>query len=171
MSNRETIGSKTSKWVQLYSDGSCYPNPGFGAWACVFKLNNHQKHISGYARYTTNNRMEMMAVIKGLRHLTRPCFVSVYTDSQYVQLGISKWIDGWIKNDWISAGGKDVKNRDLWEKLQSEVEKHKEVMWNWVPGHSGIPLNELADRLARDAANRGRKELEVRKGSQLVLPM
>ncbi len=160
------------KWVQLYSDGSCYPNPGFGGWACVFKMNGKQKHISGYAKYsidnrTTNNRMEMLAVIKGLRHLKKPCFVCIYTDSQYLQLGITKWIDNWIANGWKNAEGKSVKNRDLWEKLKTEEQRHHDVVWKWVRGHSGVPLNELADRLAKKAADKGRMELKKREGFQL----
>lgn len=164
-------GSTSEKIVQIYSDGSCHPNPGFGAWACVFKLGKRQKHISGFEIHTTNNRMELLAVIKGLHYLKKPCFISVYTDSKYVQLGITEWINDWEVNGWKNAEGKDVKNRDLWVKLRREEKRHHEVMWNWVRGHSGVPLNELADRLARKAADKGRTELRKRKGFQLSFKM
>ena len=162
---------KASKWIQLYTDGSCYPNPGPGAWACVFNKDGTRKHISGYANYTTNNRMEMLAVIKGLHHLNRPCFVSIYTDSKYVLEGFTRWFVNWERNNWKTKQGDDVKNQDLWERLKIEVVRHEEVTWTWVRGHSGVVLNELVDGFATEAAERGREKRKRRDGTQLLLPI
>jgi len=134
--------------VELYTDGACSGNPGPGGWGCILRWNGTEKELSGGEPGTTNNRMEMKAVIAGLSALKRACTVAVYTDSQYVQKGITEWIWGWKKRDWKTADNKPVKNADLWQELDALVRKHK-VTWHWVKGHAGHPENERADALAR----------------------
>lgn len=140
--------------VVIYTDGACKGNPGAGGWGVVLRYGNAMKTLHGGERDTTNNRMELMAAIKGLNVLTRTCSVELYTDSQYVRKGITEWMSGWKKNGWRTAAKKPVKNEDLWKELDAAVKKH-EVNWHWVKGHSGVPDNELADELA----NRGVEEL------------
>ena len=134
--------------VELYTDGACSGNPGPGGWGCILRFKGTEKELCGGEPGTTNNRMEMMAVIQGLSALKRPCAIAVYTDSQYVQKGITEWIWGWKKRDWKTADNKPVKNADLWQQLDAEAKKHK-ISWHWVKGHAGHPLNEEADLLAR----------------------
>jgi ribonuclease HI len=133
--------------VELFSDGACKGNPGPGGWGVVLRYGDHEKRLYGGERDTTNNRMELIAVIQGLQELKRASRVMVTTDSQYVKNGITKWIHGWKRNGWKTAARKQVKNADLWQTLDSEVNKH-EVEWQWVKGHAGHPGNELADELA-----------------------
>jgi ribonuclease HI len=133
--------------VELFSDGACKGNPGPGGWGVVLRYGDHEKRLYGGERDTTNNRMELIAVIQGLQELKRASKVMVTTDSQYVKNGITKWIHGWKRNGWKTAARKQVKNADLWQTLDSEVNKH-EVEWQWVKGHAGHPGNELADELA-----------------------
>jgi len=134
--------------VELFTDGACSGNPGPGGWGVILRWKGSEKELCGGEAETTNNRMEMTAVLEGLKALKRGCKVSVYTDSQYVQKGITQWIWGWKKRDWKTADNKPVKNVDLWQALDQEVARH-EVSWHWVKGHAGHPENERADALAR----------------------
>ncbi|MBO4121063.1 ribonuclease HI [Cupriavidus gilardii] len=136
--------------VTIYSDGACKGNPGPGGWGAVLVANGHVKELFGGEANTTNNRMELTAVIEALRALKRPCKVQVWTDSQYVQKGISEWIRGWKARGWKTAEKKPVKNADLWQTLDTLAAEH-DVSWHWVRGHNGHPGNERADALA----NRG----------------
>ena len=140
--------------VELYSDGACKGNPGPGGWGVVLRYAEHEKRLYGGEPDTTNNRMELMAVIRGLQQLKRRSRVRVTTDSQYVKNGITQWIHNWKRNGWRTSAKKAVKNADLWQALDSEVDKH-EIEWQWVKGHAGHEENELADQLA----NRGVEEL------------
>lgn len=136
--------------VEIYTDGACSGNPGPGGWGSVMLYKGHRKELSGGERLTTNNRMELLAVIRALESLSRPCEVTVYTDSVYVMKGITEWISAWKARQWKTAGKKPVKNVDLWQALEAAVEPH-EVGWKWVKGHSGVTENERADELARQA--------------------
>ena len=133
--------------VYLYTDGACSGNPGPGGWACLLKYNEAQKEISGGAKETTNNQMELTAVIEGLSLLKKPCEVELFTDSKYVLEGATKWLAGWIQKGWKKADKKPVLNRDLWEKLIPLLEKHT-LTWHWVKGHAGHPENERVDTMA-----------------------
>ena len=133
--------------VCLYTDGACSGNPGSGGWACILVCNGVEKEISGHEDFTTNNRMEMMAIIKGLSALTKPCDVCIYTDSKYVLDGAQKWLFSWIKNGWKTFNKKEVKNRALWLELANLLKIHN-VQWEWVKGHNGHVYNERADKLA-----------------------
>ncbi|MFW5823992.1 MAG: ribonuclease HI [Marinobacter sp.] len=135
------------KRVTLYTDGACKGNPGPGGWGVLLRYGDKSKELFGGEAATTNNRMELMAAIQGLKALNRPCQVDVYTDSQYVRKGITEWMRGWKKNGWKTAARKPVKNEDLWRALDDEVARH-DVTWHWVRGHSGVPDNERADALA-----------------------
>ncbi|AOF81438.1 RNase H family protein [Methyloversatilis sp. RAC08] len=136
--------------VIIYTDGACSGNPGPGGWGALLKCGGVERELSGGERATTNNRMELMAVIEALNALKKPVRAVVYTDSQYVQKGISEWIHGWKRKGWRTAGGDPVKNVDLWQALDAAARVH-EVEWKWVKGHAGHPENERVDRLARDA--------------------
>lgn len=136
--------------VEIATDGACKGNPGKGGWGVVLRMGGVEKELSGGEKHTTNNRMELMAVIEALRALKRPCIVNIYTDSQYVQKGISEWIHGWKARGWKTADKKPVKNADLWQALD-EAQKPHRITWHWVRGHNGHPGNERADALA----NRG----------------
>ena len=134
----------------MYTDGACSGNPGPGGWGTVMMSGRHRKELSGGERETTNNRMEMMAIIAGAEALKRGCSVDIYTDSTYVMKGMTEWLDGWKQRGWRTASKQAVKNVDLWQRLEQALERH-EVKWFWVKGHSGIPENERADALARMA--------------------
>jgi len=136
--------------VRIYTDGACKGNPGVGGWGALLQFGASEKELFGGEANTTNNRMELMAVIQALRALTRSCHAVVYTDSAYVQKGISEWIHGWKRNGWKTADRKPVKNADLWVLLDDLARQHH-VDWQWVKGHAGHPENERADLLA----NRG----------------
>ena len=136
--------------VEIYSDGACRGNPGPGGWGAIVRFNHSEKELVGGETATTNNRMVLTAVIRALEALERPSRVRVYTDSQYVQKGISEWIGAWKRRDWKTAGRKPVKNVDLWRQLDALNGAHQ-VEWHWVKGHAGHPENERADLLA----NRG----------------
>lgn len=142
--------------VELFTDGACRGNPGPGGWGVVLRYGDAEKELWGGEAETTNNRMELTAVIRGLEALTRGCDVTVVTDSQYVKNGITQWIHNWRRNGWRTASKKPVKNADLWRLLEDVVAQH-EISWEWVRGHSGHPENERAD----DLANRGIDELET----------
>lgn len=137
--------------VIIYTDGACQGNPGPGGWGVVLRYGDAEKTLHGGQADTTNNRMELMAAIKGLEQLKRPCSVDLYTDSVYVRDGITKWIHGWQKNNWRTSNKKPVKNEDLWKILWPLTQKHN-VTWHWVKGHAGNPDNERADALARQGA-------------------
>jgi ribonuclease HI len=133
--------------IYIYSDGACKGNPGPGGWGALLVTDGHRKEICGGEADTTNNRMEMTAVIRALESLKRPSTVEVHTDSQYVQKGISEWMDGWKRRNWRTADGKPVKNQDLWLQLDALSQLHR-IEWKWVRGHNGHPENERADELA-----------------------
>ena len=132
----------------MYTDGACSGNPGPGGWGTVLMAGKHRKELSGGERETTNNRMEMMAVIRGAAALKRGCSVDIYTDSKYVMKGMTEWVEGWKERGWRTASRQPVKNVDLWKRLEKVLDHH-EVNWYWVKGHSGVPENERADELAR----------------------
>lgn len=136
--------------VEIYTDGACSGNPGPGGWGSVLLYNGHRRELSGGEAQTTNNRMELMAVIQALSSLKRRCRVVLHTDSKYVQLGITEWLPNWIRRGWKTADKKPVKNADLWQQLQTAAARH-DVDWRWVKGHAGHDGNERADELA----NRG----------------
>jgi ribonuclease HI len=136
------------KQVTVYTDGACSGNPGPGGWGAILIYGAHRKELSGGEAQTTNNRMELMAAISALETLKQPCEVELWTDSNYVKDGISKWIAGWRRNGWKTAEKKPVKNAELWQRLDAARDRHK-VTWNWVKGHAGHPENERADELAR----------------------
>ena len=133
--------------VYLYTDGACKGNPGVGGWGALLRYGSHEKELYGGEAHTTNNRMELTAIIAGLSALTRPCEVVICTDSQYVKNGMESWIHSWKRNGWQTASKKPVKNEDLWKQLDEQVKRHQ-VTWTWVKGHSGHPENERADALA-----------------------
>lgn len=137
-----------NKTVDIYTDGACSRNPGPGGWAAILRYKRIEKVISGFDRRTTNNRMEMTAVIEALRRLKEPCRLRVHTDSQYLRNGITAWIDGWKRNGWKTRDRRPVKNRELWEAMDELSRKHR-VEWVWVQGHAGHPENERCDELAR----------------------
>ena len=139
--------------VTLYTDGACSGNPGPGGWGAILIWNGQEKTLYGSNPSTTNNQMELTAVIEGLRILKKKCDVHIFTDSKYVLQGATEWLAGWQKNNWRSANKKEVKNKELWLKLNEELNKHN-TQFTWVKGHAGDPLNERADALAV----RGREE-------------
>lgn len=141
--------------VRLFTDGACSGNPGPGGWGVVMRWKDIEKEMSGHEEQTTNNRMELTAVIRGIEALKKPSKVEIYTDSQYVQKGVSEWLDGWKKRGWKTADRKPVKNQDLWEELDALQGRH-EISYHWVRGHAGHPENERADRLATAAIRAGR---------------
>lgn len=137
-----------NRMVDLFTDGACSGNPGPGGWGVLMQWRGEEKELNGGERETTNNRMEMMAAIRGLEALKRPAAVRVHTDSSYLRDGITKWIREWKKNGWKTAAKKPVKNMDLWQRLETAIERHQ-VEWHWIKGHAGHPENERADALAR----------------------
>ena len=138
--------------IKIYTDGSCLENPGSGGWAAIINDEGSIKKISGSEKNTTNNRMELMAPINALKEIDPNKKIEIYTDSQYVKLGITEWINTWLKNNWKTSKKENVKNKDLWLELYS-LNKSLNVKWNWVKAHSGNPLNEEVDLLAKKAAN------------------
>jgi ribonuclease HI len=139
--------------VVIYTDGACSGNPGPGGWGSVLLYNGHRRELSGGEAETTNNRMEMMAVIRALETLSRPCKVHIHTDSVYVMKGLTEWLEQWKKRGWKTAAKKPVKNAELWQRLEQAVSRHR-AEWTWVKGHSGIAENERADELATQAIPR-----------------
>jgi ribonuclease HI len=140
----------TADVVDIYTDGACRGNPGPGGWAALLSFGSREKELAGAEALTTNNRMEMTAVIRALEALKRPVRVRVYTDSEYVRRGITEWLRNWKARGWRTADRKPVKNQDLWERLDALAAGH-EIEWHWVPGHAGVPGNERVDRLANEA--------------------
>ena len=145
--------------VEIFTDGACKGNPGPGGWGAVIRAGERERELSGGELHTTNNRMELLAAIRGLEALKRPCRVALYTDSIYVRDGITKWIHGWRRNGWRTADRKPVKNADLWQELVDAEATHQ-VVWHWVKGHAGHPENERADALACDAATAAARSLK-----------
>ena len=137
--------------IKIYTDGSCLENPGNGGWAAIINDNGNIKKISGGEKNTTNNRMELSATINALKNIITKEEIHIFTDSQYVKLGITEWINKWVKNDWQTAKKEDVKNKDLWIDLY-KLNKSLNVKWNWIKAHAGDPLNEEVDSLAKKAA-------------------
>jgi ribonuclease HI len=138
----------TGTRVEIYTDGACSGNPGPGGWGVLLRFNGSEKELYGGEAETTNNRMELTAAIEALEALKRPCPVDLYTDSSYVKDGITQWIRKWRANGWRTANKKPVKNAELWQQLETALERH-DVTWHWVKGHAGHPENERADELAR----------------------
>jgi ribonuclease HI len=144
------VAGGTTAVVEIYTDGACRGNPGVGGWAAFLRRGADQKEISGAEAHTTNNRMELTAVIRALEALRRPIAVRVYTDSEYVRRGITEWLGAWKARGWLTADRKPVKNQDLWQRLDELVAPHR-IEWHWVPGHAGVEGNERVDRLANEA--------------------
>jgi ribonuclease HI len=146
-----TEASTEMTHVEIATDGACKGNPGPGGWGALIRSGKVEKELSGGEMPSTNNRMELMAAIRALEALKRPCRVTLSTDSKYVMDGLTKWIKGWQKNGWRTAARQPVKNADLWQELLDAAAPHR-IEWKWVKGHAGHPDNERADRLASDAA-------------------
>lgn len=142
--------SSKSDMVELFTDGACSGNPGPGGWGALLRYKGTEKELSGAEPDTTNNRMELMAAIEGLRAIKRTCPVTIYTDSKYVLQGVTEWMDGWKSRGWKTADKKPVKNQDLWMALDTQVARHN-IKWIWVKGHAGHVENERVDELARMA--------------------
>ena len=138
--------------IKIYTDGSCIDNPGKGGWAAIIFMNNKKIVIKGNKKNTTNNQMELMAAIEALKKIPTGQKVQVYTDSKYVKLGITEWIEKWSQNNWKTSSKQKVKNLELWTELNEISKKHK-IEWFWVKGHAGDPINEEVDTLAKKAAN------------------
>ena len=138
--------------IEIYTDGSCLENPGNGGWAAIIYDDGDIKKISGNEKNTTNNRMEFMAPINALKSIDPDKKIEIYTDSKYVKLGITEWINNWLKNNWKTSKKENVKNKDLWIELYN-LNKSLNIKWNWIKAHSGNPLNEEVDLLAKKAAN------------------
>ena len=142
--------------MEIHTDGACSGNPGSGGWGAVLSSAGRERELSGADPATTNNRMELTAVIEALAALKRPCKVKLFTDSRYVMDGITRWIHGWRRNGWKTADRMPVKNVDLWQRLSTEIGRH-EIEWTWVRGHAGVAGNERADALARKALTEARR--------------
>ena len=138
--------------IEIYTDGSCLTNPGNGGWAAIINKDGEITKISGSEKNTTNNRMELLAPISALKNIDADLQIEIYTDSQYVKLGITEWINKWLINNWQTSKKEDVKNKDLWIELY-DLNKSLNVKWNWVKAHAGNPMNEEVDLLAKKAAN------------------
>lgn len=147
--------------VEIYADGACKGNPGPGGWGVLLRYGGKEKRLCGGEVLTTNNRMELTAVIEALRALKRPCRVVLHTDSQYVQRGVTEWLPNWKRRGWKSSSGGAVKNQDLWQALERESARHQ-IEWCWVRGHAGHAGNEEADRLANQGAR-----LALQRGSRV----
>lgn len=146
--------------VEIFCDGACSGNPGVGGWGAVLRYGDKEKELSGADGETTNNRMELTAVIEALSSLKRPCSVVLTSDSQYVVKGMTEWINGWVKKGWVNSKKEPVLNRDLWERLLALSKIHR-IEWVWVRGHNGHPENERCDELARKAIEKFRKRSQV----------
>jgi ribonuclease HI len=145
-----TDGPQEAEVVEIWTDGGCKPNPGPGGWGAILRFRGVEKELSGSDGATTNNRMELTAAAVALETLKRPCQVALYTDSQYVRDGITRWHTGWVRRNWRNASGDPVANMDLWQRLLAAAGQHR-VEWHWIRGHSGHAMNERADQLATAA--------------------
>ena len=141
------------KTVEIWTDGGCKPNPGPGGWAAILRFGGHERVLSGAEAATTNNRMELTAAAAALEALSRPCRVALYTDSEYLKNGITRWKEGWVRRNWRNAAGDPVANMDLWRRVLDAAARH-EIAWHWVRGHAGHALNERADQVATAARER-----------------
>ena len=148
----DTVSTKPPH-IEIHTDGDCSGNPGPGGWGALLRYGQSEKELSGGEKLTTNNRMELLAAIEAIESLNKPCRIDLYTDSQYVQKGISEWLPNWIKRGWKNAKGEPVKNQDLWQRLNLATKSHQ-IEWHWVKGHSGHPENERVDNLARLATDK-----------------
>ncbi len=148
--------------VDIWTDGGCRPNPGPGGWSAILVFRGVEKELSGYEPDTTNNRMELTAAAAALETLKRPCQVRLYTDSEYLKNGITRWHQGWVRKNWRNANGDPVKNMDLWRRILDAAATHQ-VEWHWVRSHVGIPLNERADKLATQAREDGIRQTPRRR--------
>ncbi len=152
-----TAGGADAECVEIWTDGACKGNPGVGGWGALLRHGPHEKTLFGGEPSTTNNRMELLAVIEALRLLKRPCRVVVHTDSQYVQKGMNEWLPNWKRRGWRTADRQPVKNADLWQELDAQASRHA-LTWRWVRGHAGDPGNERADELANQGVALARRE-------------
>lgn len=146
-------------FVEIYTDGACSGNPGPGGWGALLKFDNMKKEIAGYSINTTNNKMEILAAIEALKALKKPCKIKLYTDSIYLQKGITEWIYNWQRNGWRKSDNKPVKNAELWQNLKNEIDKH-DIIWCWVKGHSSNEGNIIADELAASAREIAREKVK-----------
>ena len=144
----------TTATVKVWTDGGCKPNPGPGGWAAILRYGGTERELSGADPATTNNRMELTAAINALEALKRPCRVVLHTDSEYVRNGVTRWVTGWVRNNWRNAARDPVANMELWQRLLAATKPHA-AEWKWVRGHAGDAMNERADRLATAARTRG----------------
>lgn len=144
------------KQIEIFTDGACRGNPGQGGWGTLLRYGTHERELYGYQAETTNNQMEMMAVIQGLESLSQPCQIILTTDSKYVMQGITEWIHGWKRKHWKNAAGKPVKNKELWVRLDKATQTHT-IDWRWVKGHSGHVENERVDALANKGIDEKRE--------------
>jgi ribonuclease HI len=142
------MSEKSKQIVEIFTDGACSGNPGPGGWGAILRFGAVEKELNGSEEHTTNNRMELMAAIRAIEAVKRPCEIHLHTDSEYLRQGITTWIHSWKKRGWKTADKKPVKNVDLWQRLEAAIETH-DVKWHWVKGHSGHAENERADELAR----------------------
>ncbi len=145
----------STETVEIYTDGACRGNPGPGGWGALLRYRGRDKTLSGAEADTTNNRMELMAAIRALETLKRPCKVTLFTDSEYVKKGITEWLKNWKRRGWKTAEKKPVKNADLWRRLDTAAAAH-DIQWRWLRGHSGHPENERVDELARKAIGKAK---------------
>ncbi|WP_257296275.1 ribonuclease HI [Endozoicomonas sp. YOMI1] len=145
-----------SQTVEIFTDGACKGNPGPGGWGVLLRYGTVEKELFGGEPETTNNRMELMAAIEGLKALKRPCSIILTTDSQYVRKGITEWMTGWKRKNWKTSTGKPVKNQDLWQLLDQQSQRH-DIDWRWIKGHAGHRENEIADQLACKGAEAFKK--------------
>ena len=145
-----------SQTVEIFTDGACKGNPGPGGWGVLLRYGTVEKELFGGEPETTNNRMELMAAIEGLKALKRPCSIILTTDSQYVRKGITEWMTGWKRKNWKTAAGQPVKNQDLWQMLDQQNQRH-DIDWRWIKGHAGHRENEIADQLACKGAEAFKK--------------
>ena len=152
-SHAPTPGAAAARVLEIYTDGACRGNPGPGGWAALLKRGERFRELYGAEPLTTNNRMELTAVIRALEALRRPVHARVYTDSEYVRRGITEWLAAWKARGWRTAERTPVKNQDLWQRLDALAAAHT-LEWHWVPGHAGVPDNERVDRLANEAIDR-----------------
>jgi ribonuclease HI len=153
--------SDPAQQVEIWTDGGCKPNPGPGGWGAILIFRGVEREMSGFDRTTTNNRMELTAAAEALAALKRPCQVRLYTDSEYLKNGITRWHQGWVRRNWRGARGEPVKNMDLWQRIIDLCKTH-DVEWHWVRSHVGIGLNERADKLATAAREDGLAAAEPR---------
>ncbi len=153
------MADHSKPFLEIYTDGACSGNPGPGGWGALLVFKNKRKKILGHNTNTTNNQMELQATISALKNLKKSCRIKLYTDSTYVQKGITKWIHNWANNNWQKSDNKSVKNVELWKTLQQEIEKH-DIIWHWVKAHVNNKGNNIADELAVEGRQLAKKELE-----------